>query len=219
MARNVANGNTLSGGRRVRAGVRPLFSSWLYQSDDGPVHLNRRLARLAHRLMEDPRGATVRTNRGGWHYAFDLFELSLPVIDEFRAEIREHVQGFLNQFRAPERQREDRFRLRGWLNVNRAGDSNSLHSHPGSFVSAVYYVKVPQRMQGGAIAFRDPRGPAIAMYETPKIELPWVAGGPSFAIRPKEGQLLLFPSWLEHEVEPFRGRGERISLAFNAENA
>src|SRR2546427_1156485 len=48
----------------------------------------------------------------------------------------------------------------------------SLHSHPGCFLSATYYVKVPPEMKGGEIYFRDPRGPAVAMYETPGIELP-----------------------------------------------
>ena len=32
---------------------------------------------------------------------------------------------------------------------------------------------------------------------------------------PKPGQVLLFPSWLHHYVNPFRGKGERISIAFN----
>ena len=103
--------------------------------------------------------------------------------------------------------------------MNRAGDRNVLHCHPGCFVSATYYVRVPEHVKGGEIVFRDPRGPAVAMYETPGIELPWVGNGVGIPFSPATGHLLIFPAWLEHGVEPFEGAGERISIAFNAVNS
>ena len=121
----------------------PLFSTWVYLCEGGPTHLNAGLIELAHRLMRDDRNATRRTNCGGWHYAFDLFKLDDPVVAEFRDEMGQHVQAFLNYFRPDGRKKTDRFRLEGWLNVNRAGDHNLLHCHPGCFLSATYYVAVP----------------------------------------------------------------------------
>jgi uncharacterized protein (TIGR02466 family) len=203
---------------RIKVGVMPLFSTWIYLCEDGPRHLNEELELLAHRLMQDQGAAARRTNCGGWHYAFDLFELEEPVVRAFRDEMGEHVQAFLNYFRPENRKKTDRFRLQGWINVNRAGDHNVLHCHPGSFLSATYYVKVPPAMTSGEIVFRDPRGPAVAMYETPGIELPWVGSGTGIPFAPAAGHLLLFPSWLEHRVESFEGPGERISLAFNVCN-
>jgi uncharacterized protein (TIGR02466 family) len=205
-------------GQPVKAGVMPLFSTWIYLCEDGPRHLNEGLEQLAHRLMQEPRNAGLRTNHGGWHYAFDLFELEEPVVADFRDQMEQHVQAFLNSFRPAARQKEDRFRLTGWINVNRAGDCNVLHCHPGCFLSATYYVKVPPAMKGGEIVFRDPRGPAVAMYETPGVELPWVGSGMGIPFTPATGHVLLFPSWLEHRVEPFEGPGERISIAFNVCN-
>ena len=202
----------------TKVGILPVFSTWLYQCENGPVHLNADLEALTHKLMSDSKNGTRRTNFGGWHYAFDLFELSEPVIRDFRNHMEQHVQAFLNHFRPEERKKKDQFRLRGWLNLNRAGDFNILHSHPGCFISATYYVKVPEGMKGGEIYFRDPRGPAVAMYETPGIELPWIGSGLGIPITPATGKLLLFPSWLEHRVEPFEGAGDRISIAFNASN-
>lgn len=204
---------------RIKVGVMPLFSTWIYRCEDGPRDLNRRLERLAHRLMKDSRNAIRRTNAGGWHYAFDLFELKDPLVAEFRNHMEQHVQAFLNHFRPEGRKKKDNFRLRGWINVNRMGNSNLLHCHPGCFVSATYYVKVPRAMKGGEIYFRDPRGPAVAMYETPGIDLPWVGAGIGIPFTPGTGHLLIFPSWLEHRVERFEGDGERISIAFNASNA
>jgi len=203
---------------RIKVGILPLFSTWIYQCDNGPVHLNADLEELARTLMADSKNATRRTNFGGWHYAFDLFELKEQVVQEFRGQMEQHVQAFLNHFRPEERKKKDQFRLRGWININKPGDFNTLHSHPGCFLSATYYVKVPTGMKGGEIYFRDPRGPAVAMYETPGIELPWVGSGMGIPITPATGKLLIFPSWLEHRVEVFAGDGERISIAFNASN-
>jgi uncharacterized protein (TIGR02466 family) len=207
------------GAPQIKVRLTPLFTTWVYVCADGAKHLNPRLEELAHRLMQEDRNAILRTNRGGWHYAFDLFNLEEPLVVEFRHQMEQHVQAFLNHFRSEGNKKKDSFCLKGWINVNRAGDSNVLHCHPGSFVSATYYVKVPTDMKGGEIVFRDPRGPAVAMYETPGIELPWVGSGTGIPFSPATGQLLLFPAWLEHRVEPFEGTGERISIAFNASNS
>jgi uncharacterized protein (TIGR02466 family) len=209
-------GATVDSAEPVKVELVRLFPTWIYSCATGPTHLNEALESLTRTLMGAPDNAAWRTNSGGWHYAFDLFERPDPVVVEFRECMEEHVRGFLNHFRPESRRREDSFRLRGWINVNRAGDYNRLHCHPGSFVSATYYVRVPEDMKGGNIVFRDPRGPAVAMYETPDIELPWVGDGVGVPFAPAPGLLLLFPSWLEHSVEPFEGTGERISIAFNA---
>jgi uncharacterized protein (TIGR02466 family) len=197
----------------------PVFSTWIYVCDDGPAHLNDALESLTRGLMQDGRNGARRTNRGGWHYAFDLFELDNPTVAALRQEMEQHVQGFLNQLRKQDSgTKKDRFRLQGWINVNRNGDENILHCHPGCFLSGTYYLKIPQDMTGGEIVFRDPRGPAIAMYETPGIDLPWVGSGTGIPFTPAVGQLLIFPAWLEHRVAPFAGTGDRISIAFNATN-
>lgn len=203
---------------QTKVGVMPLFSTWIYLCHDGPIHLNEGLEQLTGRLREDERNAARRTNHGGWHYAFDLFESKEPVVARFREQMEHHIQAYLNHFRPEGRKKQDRFRLQGWINVNRAGDFNVLHCHPGCFLSAVYYVRVPPEMKGGEIFFRDPRGPAVAMYETPGIDLPWVGSGMGIPFTPATGMLLMFPSWLEHRVESFQGDGERISIAFNAVN-
>jgi uncharacterized protein (TIGR02466 family) len=205
--------------RFVKAGVVPLFSTWIYLCDDGPKHLNEQLEDLTRRLMQDERNATHRTNLGGWHYAFDLFALHDPVVCAFRDQMEQHVQAFLYQLRKETTPtKKDRFRLEGWINVNRSGHENLLHCHPGCFLSGTYYVKVPSDMKGGEIIFRDPRGPAVAMYETPGIELPWVGSGTGIPFTPVAGQLVIFPAWLEHRVARFEGAGDRISIAVNATN-
>src|ERR1041385_6746457 len=118
--------------KRVKVAIMPVFSTWIYHCQDGPRHLNEKLEQLARNLMQDDRNATRRTNYGGWHYAFDLFELNDPVVAELVNHMTQHVQAYLNHFRPEGKKKQDKFRLRGWLNVNRAGDFNTLHSHPRS---------------------------------------------------------------------------------------
>ena len=99
----------------VKVSLVRLFPTWVYSCETGPVHLNEGLEELTRTLRSDERNATRRTNVGGWHYAFDLFERPDAVVAEFRECMEEHVRAYLNHFRPEERRRSDPFRLRGWI--------------------------------------------------------------------------------------------------------
>jgi uncharacterized protein (TIGR02466 family) len=108
-----------------------------------------------------------------------------------------------------------------WANINRCGHANELHSHPGSFWSGVYYVDdggaFDDPTSGGEIEFLDPRAPGAAMY-APHLAFALPGGlsvGKKETVRPKAGRLIMFPSWLLHQVRPYHGNGQRISIAFN----
>ena len=91
-----------------------------------------------------------------------------------------------------------------WVNVMPAGVVHSLHLHPTSFISGTYYVAVP--MGAGALKFEDPRLSRM-MAAPPRrahVSLP-----------AKAGEVILFESWLRHEVPPARYAGERVSVSFN----
>jgi len=91
-----------------------------------------------------------------------------------------------------------------WLNVMPAGVVHSLHLHPTSFISGTFYVQVPKG--AGALKFEDPR--LSKMMATPP-------GRPFVSVPAKAGDVILFESWLRHEVPPARYAGERISISFN----
>ena len=107
-----------------------------------------------------------------------------------------------------------------WANVNRTGHGNEFHSHPGSFWSAVYYVDDggidTDPSLGGELEFMDPRGPGPAMY-APHLAFgsAGLSVGANEIIRPKTGRLVMFPAWVLHQVRPYRGKVERISIALN----
>ncbi len=99
-----------------------------------------------------------------------------------------------------------------WANVMPAGVVHSLHLHPTSFISGTYYVEVPKG--AGALKFEDPR---LGLHmATPPRRTDAPKSFHSFVSLPaKAGDLLLFESWLRHEVPPARFSGERISISFN----
>jgi uncharacterized protein (TIGR02466 family) len=107
-----------------------------------------------------------------------------------------------------------------WANVNRSGHANEFHSHPASFWSAVYYVDDggidSDPSLGGELEFMDPRGPGPAMY-APHLAFgsAGLSVGANEVMRPKAGRLVMFPSWVLHQVRPYRGNVERISIAMN----
>jgi uncharacterized protein (TIGR02466 family) len=113
------------------------------------------------------------------------------------------------------------WRANMWANVNRSGHGNEFHSHPGCFWSAVYYVDdggiAVDPSLGGELEFMDPRGPGPAMY-APHLAYAMPGGlsvGANETVPPKAGRLVMFPSWLLHQVRPYRGSAERISIALN----
>ena len=99
-----------------------------------------------------------------------------------------------------------------WANVMPAGVVHSLHLHPTSFISGTYYVEVPRG--AGALKFEDPR---LGLHmATPPRRADAPKSFHSFVSLPaKAGDILLFESWLRHEVPPARFSGERISISFN----
>jgi uncharacterized protein (TIGR02466 family) len=108
-----------------------------------------------------------------------------------------------------------------WANINRRGHGNELHAHPGSFWSGVYYVDDGGTFDDpslcGELEFLDPRAPGAAMY-APHLAFALPGGlsvGTKETVRPKTGRLVMFPAWLLHQVQPYRGNARRISIAFN----
>ena len=95
-----------------------------------------------------------------------------------------------------------------WLNVQRAGDYNPTHTHGGSF-SGVLFLQVPPQITGdrfdGQLCFHGPEEWQIQTFRT----------GMAHYVLPVPGEYYLFPAWQPHSVAPFRGDGERWSMAFN----
>lgn len=99
-----------------------------------------------------------------------------------------------------------------WVNVMPEGGSHTSHIHPNSVISGTYYVTVPDG--AGPIVYEDPRL-AMMMAAPPRKENAPREFKSHVHETPKPGSLLLWESWLRHEVPLNRAEGSRISVSFN----
>ena len=105
-----------------------------------------------------------------------------------------------------------------WMNVNRKGSYNMLHTHAGCIMSGVYYAKVPECCCGELKFVRDLKDQCLKEYwgchenfDRWEKEHNYIES----YLPPKEDLMVLFPSWLMHSVDVSASDGDRISLSFN----
>ena len=99
-----------------------------------------------------------------------------------------------------------------WVNVLPEGGSHTSHIHTNSVISGTYYVCVPQG--AGPIVYEDPRH-VMMMAAPPKKQNAPREHQSQISETPEVGSLLLWESWLRHEVPVNRADGLRISISFN----
>ena len=97
-----------------------------------------------------------------------------------------------------------------WVNVLKPGAAHSGHVHPHSVLSGTVYVAVPPG--AGALKLEDPRLP-LMMAAPPRLADAPEAERQFVYLAPRPGDVLMWESWLRHEV--VAGKGTRISVSFN----
>ena len=98
-----------------------------------------------------------------------------------------------------------------WVVSQYAGDFNPLHIHD-SQLSGVLFLKMPPNYEEEYR--REDHYPSVGCLEFLGSVANTFAKH-SWLVKPQIGYLYLFPSWLSHQVYPFRSEGERRSMAFN----
>ncbi|MGF1500448.1 MAG: TIGR02466 family protein [Paracoccaceae bacterium] len=175
-------------------------------------------ARIFARETETP--SVQHSNLGGWQSPTDFEDWCGPegqaILDTAR-----QIATRLTADRAGKPVQSLKWRINAWANVNRRGQGNEFHYHPGAFWSATYYVRdggiATNPELGGEFEMQDPRGIGPAML-APDLAFGIQGGlsvGVSETLRPIPGLLVVFPSWLAHAVRPYTGDDVRISIALN----
>ena len=99
-----------------------------------------------------------------------------------------------------------------WINILPEGGTHSSHVHPHSVISGTTYVAMPEG--ASALKLEDPRlsrmMAAPTRAKTARAELQ-----PFIYVKPNVGDVLLWESWLRHEVPMNMAEDERISVSFN----
>ena len=193
--------------------MRDLFVTRLYEAELR-VDLNT-LAHSIRSLADDDvagqRWAKAKNYRGYSSYAsLDDLPRRDPAFADLGRLLVKHAATFADAcaFDLSRKPRLDSL----WVNLLRGSGGHSAHIHPHSIISGTLYVEVPPG--SGAIRFEDPRLAMMMAAPTRREDAPEPLR-PFVTVQPTPGKLLLWESWLRHEVLPGTGRGERLSISFN----
>lgn len=175
--------------------------------------LNRELTSLILDQAANNDGIT-KSNVGGRHSPLDFLDSAEKCVRQLRQRLEQLTTELLRQVMRTDAIVEDhRFGLEGWANVLRFGQYNTAHNHPNAFWSGVYYVTendvLPAHPFSGKLELMDPR-PGASLAYSEKTNLYG-----RFLVNPSAGQTILLPAWLMHQVHPYFGDKQRISIAFN----
>jgi uncharacterized protein (TIGR02466 family) len=182
--------------------------------------LNAALGRLVRRLRDrGADGSAGSTTVGGFQTDNEFLKIADPAVDTLRSMVNASIQAFLSPYFAqdlitpPTHVEAVQW---GWAVLMKRDDYNMPHVHPNAHVSGVYYVEMPEIVvapndvgtPGGSLVFYDPRG-STEMYQLENHRA-------QQHIIPTPGSMIVFPSYYRHAVFPYRAKGERLSIAFNA---
>ena len=188
--------------------VRTLFPTHFYDAALGDDALVEELAEACRDVAaEDKAGQRWSKEHGyrGYTSYASLNDLPLrdPRFGDLVRLLDKHVAAFAkaSEFELGKKLRLDSI----WVNILKPGGTHSGHIHPHSIVSGTLYVAVPPG--SGALKLEDPRLPL--MMAAPSRP------GTFVYVEPAKGSVLLWESWLRHEVMPNAAKSDRISISFN----
>jgi len=188
--------------------MRNLFVTKLYEAEIADAGLLADLAHSIRALANDDeagrRWSRDHHYRGYTSYA-SLNDLPKrdPAFADLARVLTRHAAAFAkeSEFDLARKPRLDSL----WVNLLRGGGQHSGHIHPHSILSGTLYVEAPRGT--GAIRFEDPRLPL--MMAAPQRPDNFVT------IEPRAGLLLMWESWLRHEVLAGAAKADRLSISFN----
>jgi len=149
-----------------------------------------------------------KSNVKGWHS--EDFNLTDKEIQNFISFILPEIEQVMNDMNW-EKEKQIAKINNMWAIINTGGSANLRHQHGNSTISGAYYVRAP--INSGDIVFYDPRPAPV--YSHPNVVSPNMLNAQVNSISPKEGALVLFPSYLDHSVNENLSGDERIVISFN----
>jgi uncharacterized protein (TIGR02466 family) len=195
--------------------VRSLFVTNLYETGLSDNPLLDELARSIRSLAEDDQAGRrwSKDHRYAGYTSYASLN-DLPKRDPAFATLAKlltrHAAEFADEsaFELARKPKLDSL----WVNLLKSGGHHSGHIHPHSIISGTLYVEVPT--SSGAIRFEDPRLPLMMAAPARRQDAPQELQ-PFVTVEPRRGLLLLWESWLRHEVLSGTAKGERLSISFN----
>ncbi len=174
--------------------------------------LNKLIASEARSWRKDAHGVNVSNKGDSWHSPDGLMSRPEPGFSAISKLFPIAASTYAQQIGAKINIANYEFEANAWVNINKKGGFNSIHTHGRFHISGVYYVNQPavKSGQSGMIEFINSRFDHH-IYQ----ELNADAFAPKVSMRPKAGEMIVFPSTLLHSVYPNDTEEERITIAWN----
>lgn len=180
---------------------------WTLQLDEYQS-INEQMYKFIKITQSKDQQGISKSNIKGWHSKdFNMQENEPKDFIKFILPAIEQVITDMNW----EKQKQSININNMWAIINTGGSANLRHQHGNSTISGAYYVRAPKN--SGDIVFYDPRPAPVYTY--PKAVNPNLLNAQVNGISPKEGVLVLFPSYLDHSVNENLSNEERIVISFN----
>jgi uncharacterized protein (TIGR02466 family) len=199
--------------------IKSLFATRLYHahlSEHGPAIDADELLASCYSIAEDDEAGQEWCETEGYpgytSYA-SLTDLPwrFPIFKDLVETLDKHVAAFAEQLDFDLGDKE--LRLEDiWINILPEGGTHSNHIHPHSVISGTTYVSVPDG--AGALKLEDPRLPMM-MAAPPRKKSVREDLAMFHYVRPEVGDVVLWESWLRHEVPLNMAEDDRLSVSFN----
>ena len=178
------------------------------------------LTEFCYSCKEKDKVGRRNSNRGGWQ-SKDIYEnASHKELQKLIIEIEKYSQQLHNDVYNFKKEIVQKI-TNIWININKKNDRNQLHVHPDAIFSGVFYVKTPKDNNGGHIQFINPANLAMTLAWPFESDEVFDSGNsynsPQILAKPSPNELLIFPAWLQHQVNEHYEEEDRISLSFNTD--
>lgn len=196
--------------------IEPLFVSPLYRAELGEPELTAALEHACRVIAADDKAGQRWCREHGYkgytsYASLDDLTLRAGEFADLAVHLDRHARSFARSLGYDLDVR--RLALDSlWINLLKPGGLHSAHIHPNSVLSGTYYVRVPAG--AAAIRFEDPRL-AMQMAAPPRKATARRPMQSFVSATPKPGSLLLWESFLRHDVPVNAAKSERISVSFN----
>lgn len=198
--------------------IQSLFPTSVYYAPlaakDKNLHSDLKKEALTYaRIDEEGQAWSAKNYAGGYTSYGSLSQLNLAstTFEILEKEINKHVRKFVRHLEMDINPKELKM-TSCWVNVMPTRVIHTMHLHPLSVLSGTYYVQTPKN--SSAIKFEDPRLDCF-MASPPRKHNAKVANQRHHSLQPQEGHVVLFESWLRHEVPANQSDKDRISISFN----
>lgn len=200
--------------------IRDLFVTRVYQAsiaeERGFDGFNAELADACLMLAEEDRAGRAWCKAQGYkgytsYASLDDLPTRMSVFGDLKKRLDKHAAGFAKALAFD--LGAGRLKLDSlWVNVLRPGGVHTGHIHPHSVLSGTIYVTIPPGAPG--LKLEDPRLPMLMAAPTRTEDAP-EALRTFVTLTPAPGTILMWESWLRHEVPANAAKAQRISISFN----